>query len=481
MPDHYPEALVLERKGRIRRIVRGFFRWGLRLFLCAVVLLAGAFLGAFAPQLYRHFWLFPRQAAAWKDLAAQRTPVSLKTGWNEYRGVMHSHSHISHDSEVQFPEIAEALHKAQCQFIFLTDHVVDGKADYSLGWRGVHDGILFVQGFEMTEGFMPWGLPEDAVLRNDADPAELAKEIRALGGVLCLGHVEAGRPFHIPEIDGMEIYNIHTDILDELMEKHSRPELVKEFLINLFSYGDQTLRHMFDWWILAMLVQKWDEQSLHRDITAIAANDCHQNVGVRGVYTARDTLLLLDTGHNDPEDKLYELDLNIFTRLLLRVFFGPLEPDKQVFRIDADPYERSARFVNTHLLAKELTETALLDALREGRAFIAFNMLADASGFAYVAQGNGQQVTMGEQIALTPDLKLLAEAPLSCRFTLFRNGKKVVDIEGKTFEYAVTAPGKYRIQADLRVPGEITVTGENYALGMAPWVLTNPIRVVDAE
>jgi hypothetical protein len=470
----------VEPKEKKRKYLRGTLRWGMRLALLILVLILGAFLGIFAPQLYHHFWLFPKQAEAWKELTTQREPVALQTGWNEYRGVMHSHSHISHDSEVEFPEIVEALHKAQCQFIFMTDHVVDGKADYSLGWRGVHDGILFVQGYEMQEGFMPWGLPEGTVLRNDAHPAELAKEIRQLGGVLCLGHVEAGRPFHIPEIDGMEIYNIHTDLIDELVDKHSRPELVKEFLINLFSYGDQTLRHMFDWWTLAMLVQKWDEQSLHRKITAIAANDCHQNVGVRGIYTAQDTLLLLDTGHNDPEDKLYELDLNVFTRSLLRLLFGRLEADKQLFRIDADPYDRSARFVNTHLLATELTEPALIDALRTGRAFIAFNMLADASGFAYVAQGNGEQATMGEQIAFAPGLRLLAEAPLSCRFTLFRDGKKVTDQEGRTFEHEVTAPGKYRIQADLPVPGEISVIGSSYALDMAPWVLTNQIEVTAA-
>ena len=460
-----------------RKYLRKILRWEMRFTLWIMLLLAGAFLGAFAPQLYHHFWLFPKQAVAWKKLAAQRTPVALTSGWNEYRGVMHSHSHISHDSEVKFPEIVEALHKAQCQFIFMTDHVVDGKADYSLGWKGIHDGILFVRGFEMEEGFMPWGLPDETVLSNNANPAELAKEIRRLGGVTCFAHVEAGRPWDIPEIDGMEIYNIHTDFLDELMEKHSRAEIAKEILINLNSYGDQTLRSMFDWWILSMLVQKWDEQSLHRKITAIAANDCHQNVGARGVYTAQDTLLLLDTGHSDPKKKLAEFKLNAMTRLILRLCFGSLEPDKQLFRIDLDPYERSARFVNTHLLAKELTEPALLDAVRTGRAFIAFNMLADASGFAYVAQGTTQQATMGERIGLEPGLKLRAEAPLSCRFTLIRNGKKVTDQEGKTFEYEVTTPGKYRIQADLHIPGEMTVSGESFSNNMAPWVLTNPIEV----
>ena len=104
-------------------------------------------------------------------------------------------------------------------------------------------------------------------------------------------------------------------------------------------------------------------------------------------------------------------------------------------------------------------------------------MLADAGGFAYVAQGNGRHVTMGESIALTPGLKLLAEAPLSCRFTLLRNGKKITDKEGKTFEYEVTRPGKYRIQTDITMPGEVTVIGESYAMNMAPWILTNPIEV----
>ena len=148
---------------------------------------------------------------------------------------------------------------------------------------------------------MPWGLPDDTVLDNNADPAQLAKQIHKLGGVICFGHCEAARPWHIPEIDGMEIYNIHTDMLDEIMEKHSQPEIVKEILMNMHSYGDQTLRHMFDWWVLMMLEQQWDQQSLHRKVTGIAANDCHQNVGVIGVYTAQKNLLLLDTGHYDPK------------------------------------------------------------------------------------------------------------------------------------------------------------------------------------
>lgn len=470
--------------GQKRRFLRRLGRmilWGFKAALLLMIVLAALFCGAFAPQLYHRFSLYPRQAAAWKELAASRQPVSLKTGWTEYRGVMHSHSEISHDSEVTFPEILEAMHKAKCQFIFLTDHFVEGKADYSLGWKGIHDGVLFVQGFEMHEGFMPWGLPEGTVFDRSEDPAALAKKIRELGGVLCLGHNEGHRPWEIPEIDGMEIYNIHTDMMDELMDRYTRVETVKDILLNYSAYPEQAFRGMFDWWVLMMVMQKWDEQSKHRKITAIAANDCHQNVGLRALYTDDDTLLLLDTGHSDPAKKIGEYRLNFITRSLLRLCFGKLEPGRQLFRLDMDPYERSSRFLNTHLLAKELTEPALLDAIRAGRAFIAFNMIADAEGFAYIAEGGGRQVTMGENISLVPGLKLRAESPLSCKFSLICDGRPIASRDGFTFDYEVTKPGKYRLEAAIPMPGEFTLIGEEPAVNMAPWVITNPIEVTVPE
>lgn len=466
-----------------KRILRGAARrtakWGCLSVIVGVLVLTAAFFAAFGTQLYHRWSLYPRQAAAWKEHAANLQPVALQTGWNEYRGVMHSHSELSHDSEVSFPEILDAMHTAKCDFIFMSDHVDQGKADYSRGWRGIHDGVLFVQGYEMHNGFMPWGLPPDTVLDNNADPAEQARQIRALGGVLCLGHNEAHRPWEIPEIDGMEIYNIHTDMLDEMIDRPTRVETVKNLLLNARAFPEQTFRGMFDFAVLSMVQQKWDEQSRHRKITAIAANDCHQNVGLRGRYTAEDTLLLLDTGHSDPKKKVAEIPLNLLTRTLLRLCFGKFQPGDQLFRLDLDPYERSSRFVNTHLLAKELTEPALLDAVRQGRAFVAFNLLADAKGFAFVAEGGGRQVTMGDAIALTPDLTLRAEAPLPCKFTLYRNTKPLVTQDGKTFEYAVTQPGKYRVEAAIGMPGEITFAGDGVARDMAPWIIANPIEVVE--
>jgi hypothetical protein len=64
------------------------------------------------------------------------------------------------------------------------------------------------------------------------------------------------------------------------------------------------------------------------------------------------------------------------------------------------------------------------------------------------------------------------------RITLIRNGKNVTDKESKSFEYEVTAPGRYCIQADMNVPGEMTVLSERFSNNMVPWILSNPIEVV---
>ncbi len=436
------------------------------------LVLAGVFFGAFYIQIFHHFFLFPKQAALWKERNAQLAPVALKTGWNEYRGVMHSHSEVSHDSEATPAEIAAALKKAKCQFICMSDHYVDGKADYSLGKKGMFDDILFIRGFEMKDGLMPWGLPDDTVFPNDMPSADMAKKVRELGGVTSVSHAETWRPWEIQQLDAMEIYNIHTDLIFKGLGRYSRDEVAKEFLINFRSYGDQTLRYMFDEVVVMLLKQKWDQQNLRRKMTGIAANDIHQNVGIRGVYTDRDTFLLLDTGHSDPKKCIKEIKLNFFTRMLVSACFGPLDVNKELFRIDADPYERSSRFVNTHLLAKDLSERSIIDAIRQGRAFVAFNMIGDAAGFAYVAQSGDKRVTMGERIAFAPDLKLLAEAPLPCKFILMRNGEQVTTQEGRSFEFTVKAPGKYRIEAALPAVWPLS----SY-LAWDSWIIANPIDV----
>lgn len=418
----------------------------------------------FRTALYHRFYLFPKQARAWDDLRAKRIAVTLDDGWNEYRGACHNHSELSHDCEVTFPQVLQAAKEAGLDFIFMADHCIDGKADYSLGWKGDHDGVLFVQGFEMAQGFMPWGLPNDTILDNNQDPRERAKRIHELGGLLFFAHPEEERLWDLPELTGMEIYNIHADFEEGLVA------LLPDLTLNLRAYPDQTLRLIFD--RQNDILARWDELNKSRKIVGIAANDAHQNNGLRGYYTAKNTFLLRTTAKEDDDSVLREWPLNFFTRTALRLFPGKLEPGKQLFRVDFDPYKQSLRFVNTHLLARECTEPALLDALRQGRCFVAFDMIADARGFVYCAEtaapdGSPNRAVMGESIPLAPGLKLKAQAPHECRFRLRCDGTAVQEAEGASFEYEPVKPGKYRVEAELLILGEWT-----------PWVYTNPIEVI---
>jgi hypothetical protein len=444
--------------GNVKRVLK----WtGIVLAVLAVVLAAALIFYLREPISHR-FSLYPKQARAWQALRAERQELTQPNGWNEYKGVMHSHSEISHDSKVPFPYIANALKSVGDSFIFMSDHFVDGKADYSLQWKGLHDGVLFVRGFEMQEGCMPWGIPDNTVFDSKEEVPVLAKKIKELGGVLFYAHCEEPRQWDVPELTGMEIYNTHADIKNKSKQEWIR--LGKEFVVNFRAYPDQVFRQIFT--RLDDYISKWDELNLHRHITGIAGNDIHQNVGVVGYVTANGKFALRDTGHIDRTIK--EFNLNPFLRLFLRAFFGPTTPNAQLFRIDMDPYERSARYVATHLLAKELTEASLLDALRNGRAFVGFDMIVDSTGFSFTAENSKGKVVMGESILPEPGLKLKAQSPVPCRFTLYHDGLKTTTQEGRSFEYQPTDTGKYRIEAEVNVAGAWTL-----------WVFTNPIEVTD--
>lgn len=436
---------------------RKTLRWTARLIGIFILLMAIAFLVLFRTALYHRFVVFPAESAAWDEIRAQRREVLLDDGWPQSRGACHNHSELSHDSEVSFPEILHAAKQADLDFILMADHCVDGKADYSLGWRGMHDGVVFIRGFEMAHGFMPWGLPDDTVLNRDTEPRTLAREIHEKGGLLFFAHPEEDRLWDLPELTGMEIYNLHADFKDEDLRA-----LLPDLILNLRAYPDQTLRLIFD--PQTAILARWDELNQTRRIVGIGANDAHQNTGLRGYYTERDTFLLRERGPSD----IKEWNLNAFTRFLLRLLFGPLEPGKELFCITLDPYVQSLRYVNTHLLAREKSETALLEALGARRAFVAFDMIVDARGFTYLADDGRRKAVIGETVFLTPELVLLAESPIPCHFVLVRNGERETEQTGRTFTHPVSTPGVYRLEAELKIRD-----------AWIPWVYTNPIFVRD--
>jgi hypothetical protein len=405
--------------------------------------------------IYNRFVRFPAEQKTWERIRASRERVANDAGWREFRGILHSHSKFSHDCEVPFEQILEALKSDGIDFICLSDHCTNGRADFDLQWRGVRDGKLFIPGFEMKEGIMPFGVKSGVVLSNQTDSAILAKQVIEGDGVLFYAHPEEPRVWERPELTGMEIYNTHSDF-----KKLGLGGILPELLLNQRTYPDQVFH------LLAKrptsFLQRWDQLNRTRHITGIAGNDCHQNTGVRGFYTTDGKLRIEDTSPKT----ISEFRLNFLTRPLARLFFGPLEPNRKLFHIQLDPYDRMARLVNTHVLAAELSEAAVKDALRAGRAFVAFDMVANSSGFRWLATNQVHRAVMGETTSFTPDTHLQAFSPHRCRFTVMKDGTQVHTTDGRQFDWSPGGPGKYRVEAELNIRNE-----------WIPWIYANPIEL----
>lgn len=432
-----------------------FFRWTMRITVLLTVLILAVIAWRFRVDLYRRFVRFPREAKAWEEIKADRQEVTLDDGWTDYRGPIHNHSFISHDSMVSFEEILDALKQTDSDFIFMADHCVDGVADFSWQWRGLKDGKLFVPGFEMNYGFMPFAVDSHMRLSNEVPAPELARQVVENGGILTFAHSEQKRDWAIPEVMGMDIYNTHADAMDEDLDK-----LKTSLLLSLSAYPDQTVRMIFD--PQDEQLKKWDELNQERKVVGFASNDCHQNQGYKGYYTEDGKLRIDDTS----PDTVATVKLNFFTKTLLRLFPGPLAPGQELFHVQFDPYPRMIRFVSNYILARELTEKAVLASFKQGRVFISFDLLAEGRGFVWMAQQREERVVMGESMTFQEGVTLRAAAPQACRFTIVKDGSKVFRAQGRSLNWQPKGPGKYRVEAALFVVDE-----------WLPWVYTNPIEL----
>jgi hypothetical protein len=265
----------------------------------------------------------------------------------------------------------------------------------------------------------------------------------------------------------MEVYNIHPTMLKKKEDKVFVWKTVVTILTCFNKYPDECFFTLFE--RPDDVLKIWDDLNKTRHISGYAGNDTHQNAGIKAEYEQNGNLRIVDTGHKiDDSSKSSELKLNGITRFLLRTIYGNLEPGKQVFRYDLDQYARSAKYVRTHLLAQACTEKDIVDALRIGRGFLSFDMIADGTGFVYMAVGAQGKAVMGESIKRDPTLTLQAYSPYPCKFILMKDGVKINEQEGAQFKFTPTEKGKYRLELSLKVAGQDQL-----------WLMTNPIELTD--
>jgi hypothetical protein len=351
--------------------------------------------------------------SARRTFEAQRLDLAPLSGYRDFRGAIHVHSYLSHDSKGTPDEILQAAKTARLNFLVMTDH--NNPRIYQEGMNGWYGHLLVVRGAEIGLNgsyILAIGLP------HDLDPApstmeEALRQIRALGGVSIVAHPKRFRSWDSQDYEAMEVY----DLLDSIREQRWRyPHYFFDFLYSFSSYPDEIFLSVIerpDW-----SLKKWDEINQTRKVTAIGTSDAHQNV--------------------------------------------------KLFGQQMDPYSISLQFVDTHILAPRLDQKEVLSALRSGHAYVSFDLLADPTGFQFSATDKTRIAIMGDQIPLAAGLQLAVKSPLPARIRLFRNGQAVREAFGNTLAFFPQADGAgvYRTELSLQILNR-----------WWPWIFSNPIYI----
>ena len=371
-------------------------------------------------------------------LRASRTPLALLEGYREFRGVIHAHTRLSHDSHGTPAEILSAASDAKLNFLVTTDHYTPDI--FTEGMQGLQENVVVTRGVEA-----PLGCTRDrglgrrcgAVLafglRDPFNPDAFGRgkplfdAIHDQGALAIIAHPR-GAPdaAYFEWADGMEIYDIADIMRDRLVEV---PRYLLDFLLAHAEYQDELFVSIFErlnWHLL-----QWDRLTRMRRFVGIAGNDALQNLAIFGL-------------HVDP----YPL---IFRALNTHIVV---------------PTETSEALV---ILDPPLSEGRLLAALRAGRVFSSFNLLADASGFHFVARrGDAGQIlgVIGDQVGMQEGTVLIVRSPVPGELVLLRDGFPVSRTVGRSLSYAVDRPGVYRVEVSLRVMDR-----------WRPWIFANPIYV----
>jgi acetyl esterase/lipase len=238
------------------------------------------------------------------------------------------------------------------------------------------------------------------------------------GDLRFLSHLEETPDATGEGFQGMEIYNRHTDAKDEkafeeyFLAAIKNPAEWSSLARREDTYPDEIFGAGTDYW--PEIFAKWDRESATHPFTGIAANDAHKNQTYNGVTF--------------------------------------------------DPYEVSFRNVSTHILARELSDAAIRESLRAGRAYVAHDWLCDPSGFTFVAGNNNGVYDMGDRVPMLARTRLVAELPIAANVRIIHKGAVVSETTASHVDFTPTEPGAYRLEAWLSIDGE-----------MRPWIYANPI------
>ncbi len=345
---------------------------------------------------------------------------------------LHIHTYYS-DGEGSHEDIAQAALRAGVDVVFITDHnvLVHGVDGYR---ENDNRRVLLLAGEEVHDRSLQPAHNHLIVLGANRELAQFGENTQRLidqaqraGGLSFIAH-----PFDLP-LDMLhetgitwENWNVHGYTGIELWNAFSElKEVVHSWPAALFyAYFPQFVPKGPQAATLAL----WDKLlSQGRKMVAIGGSDAHAST-----MTA-----------------------------------GPLR--RKIF-----PYEYYFQTVNTHILAPESLSGDLvpdrkmvIDSLRQGHAFIGYDLPLSTSGFRFTAQGRDRNVIMGEEIPLHQSVTFQVRLPMAVECRLIKDGSVVKSWQDREIcAYIAREPGAYRVECYIEYLGK-----------RRGWIFSNPIYV----
>ena len=138
------------------------------------------------------------------------------------------------------------------------------------------------------------------------------------------------------------------------------------------------------------------------------------------------------------------------------------------------PFEFHFRTVNMHLLLpRPLGEDSAQDAaliyaaLRQGHAFIGYDLPAPTRGFRLTVHAKEKIGTMGDEFSARGGITMQIKLPLRVECTVFKDGQPVKTFRNRDLcTYIISEPGIYRVEAYIHYKGK-----------RRGWIYSNPVYV----
>jgi hypothetical protein len=400
----------------------------------------------FATPLWNRYVVYPR-------MEDERS--TLRTLYQDPKRIISAADY--QDSRGTLAEILPAAKQAHLDFIFLADHRIADQDTFPRGIQGTFDGVLIESGTESPGASMMVTPLRPTILDWKKDRSELIKEVVDHGGMVFYLHSEDNsHDWANPDYQGMEIYNIHTDLKDE---KNPLAFLVNG-MINSGKHRHWAYRELFD--EQHQIVALWDSLNTKRRIVGMAAVDAHNNQNIRARYMNDGKVEWV--GNNAKTIRIKEAGW------LEKILFDKPDAGGWVFKMELDTYFHSFNFVNTHIFADTLSSRSLKNALIKGHAYISFENLAPAKGFEfYTTDQNGLlNGIMGDSVRTKDAGMIRGVTPYPARFELYRSGK-LIDTKENSYDYTF-APGQ--VAGNYRLVARLNFNGQS-----VPWIYTNPIYI----